>query len=129
MEILGQDYNEVRLDILLINETFWNLQTSTEMYNIPGFDLYAINQNSASKSPNGGCIAIYVNRDLNAKRRIDLEANELEVLWIELCPFKSMRSHLLGGVYRPAHSNKNSDIQLGMNIENARQRNVNPWGL
>ena len=67
IEILGHDYNEKRLDILIINKTFLNSQTSTELFNIPGFDLYIRNRNSTSKTLNGGGIAIYVNRDLIAK--------------------------------------------------------------
>ena len=119
IEILGHDYNEKRLDVLIINKTFLNSQTSTELFNIPGFDLYIRNRNSTSKTLNGGGIAIYVNRDLIAKRRHDLETIELEVLWMELCPFKSKRSLIIGGIYRPPNSDKNYDVQLGMNIENA----------
>ena len=36
-----------------------------------------------------------------AKRREDLEAEDLEILWLEVCPYKSSHSLFIGAVYRP----------------------------
>ena len=81
------------LDILFIFETFFNSNTTEELYYIPGFELLRKDRNS-----NGGGILVYVNTDLISMRRIDLENNNLEVLWLQVCPFKSKRPMLFGGV-------------------------------
>ena len=49
----------------------------------------------------GGGILVHVNNSLQAKRREDLKAEDLEILWLEVCPYKSSRSLFIGGVYRP----------------------------
>ena len=49
----------------------------------------------------GGGVLVYVNNSLQAKRREDLEAEDLEILWLEACPYKSSRSLFIGDVYRP----------------------------
>ena len=37
---------------------------------------------------------------LQAKIQEDLEADDLEILWLEVCPYKSSRPLFIGGVYR-----------------------------
>ena len=46
----------------------------------------------------GGGIFVYVNNLPQAKRREDLEAEDLEILWLEVCPYKSSRSLFIGAV-------------------------------
>jgi hypothetical protein len=48
----------------------------------------------------GGGIIMYVNKTVEAKRRMDLESNDTESIWIEICPHKSKRPLLVSGVYR-----------------------------
>ena len=105
------------LDILFIFETFFNSNTAEELYYIPGFELLRKDRNS-----NGGGILVYVNTDLISMRRI--ENNDLEVLWLQVCPFKSKRPMLFGGVYRPPNSNAHHDIKLADNIEKAYLLNL-----
>ena len=105
------------LDILFIFETFFNSNTAEELYYIPGFELLRKDRNS-----NGGGILVYVNTDLISMRRI--ENNDLEVLWLQVCPFKSKRPMLFGGVYRPPNSNTHHDIKLADNIEKAYLLNL-----
>ena len=100
------------LDILFIFETFFNSNTAAELYYIPGFKLLRKDRNS-----NGGGILVCVNTDLISTRRTDLGNNNLEVLWLQVCPFKSKRPKLFGGVYRPPNSNTDHDIKLAGNIE------------
>lgn len=45
---------------------------------------------------------IYVNDKLKAKSRPDLMT--IEMLWFEVCSFKSKRALLIAGVYRPLSS-------------------------
>ena len=49
-------------------------------------------------------------------RGIDLENKEVEVIWFEVCPFKSKRSLLIGRIYRPP-SYKKDDLFLEANLE------------
>lgn len=58
---------------------------------------------------------IYVNNKLHAKIRPDLMTNEIEVL----CPFKSKRSMLIAGVYRPPSSTSQDDANIAKSIEKA----------
>ena len=120
LALLGVDYNKTRLDILVINETFWDSTTPLQLLMIPGFNLFR--RDRVGKA--GGGIAIYVNQVLNAKRRSDVEDKEIEVVWLELCPFKSKRKLLLGGIYRPANTGKDSDSKLGMNFESVSLLNL-----
>ena len=67
----------------------------------------------------GGGIAIYSNEELNITRRTDLEDSDLEIIWMQVFPFKSKRSILIAGLYRPPAVNVDYDKKLGNNIENA----------
>ena len=71
----------------------------------------------------GGGIMIYVNKSVEAKRRVDLESKDIESIWIEICPHKSKRPLVVSGVYRPPSAKKEYNIILGKNIENAYLEN------
>ena len=58
-----------------------------------------------------------------AKRREDLEAEDLEILWLEVCPYRSSHSLFIGGVYRPPSFRVADDKRLGKNIENVHLLN------
>ena len=120
LALIGVDYSETRLDILVMNETFWDATTPLQLLSIPGFDLFR--RDRVGKA--GGGIAIYVNEVLIVKRRSDLEDKEIEAVWLELCPFKSKRKLILGGIYRPPNSVKIFDSKLGMNFENVSLLNL-----
>lgn len=62
---------------------------------------------------------IYVNDKLQAKSRPDLMTTEIEMLWFEVCSFKSKRSLLIAGVYRPLSSTSEVDSSIAKNIEKA----------
>ena len=71
----------------------------------------------------GGGILVYVNNSLLAKRREDLEAGDVEILWLEVCPYKSSRPLFFGGVYRPPSIKVAANKRLGKNIENVNLLN------
>lgn len=50
-------------------------------------------------SNGGGGIIVYVRKELMAKRRVDLEVNNVECLWVEITPKKG-KSFLIGNLYR-----------------------------
>lgn len=58
-----------------------------------------------------------MNDKLHVKICPDLMASEIEVLWIELCPFKSNCSLFIAGSYRPPSSLTQDDASIAKNIE------------
>ena len=62
---------------------------------------------------------MFVNEKLWSKHRTELETEHVEALWTEIRPFKSQRSLLIAGVYRPPSSTLEMDTLLEQNIENA----------
>ena len=86
-----------RLDILILSETFCTQKVPDSFYNTDGYQLHRKDRMGKS----GGGVLVYVNNSLQAKRREDLEAEDLEILWLEACPYKSSRSLFIGDVYRP----------------------------
>ena len=90
--------NRKSLDIMvIITEKFFSSKTPEEVCNIPGFHLLRKDHQTGR----GGGVTVYKNTELNIKHRTDLEEPDLEVLWLEVCPFKSKRSLLMAGVYHP----------------------------
>ena len=59
----------------------------------------------------------FVYQDLSVKRRFHLENEQVEAIWLELCPFNSKRSLILGSIYRPPSSKKDDDIAIESNVE------------
>ena len=65
----------------------------------------------------GGGIMLYVNNKPHAKIRPDLMTSEIEVLWIDLCPFKLNCSLFIAGVYRSPSSSTQDDASIAKNIK------------
>ena len=103
-----------QVDVFALNETFLKPEVPDSLYFIPGFTLYRRDRVGSRK---GGGVIVYVNDELNFKRRTDLENSELEVIWLEVCPFKSKRPILFGTIYRPPSYNKDMDLKLQRNLE------------
>lgn len=112
--LLGKD-NRPQIDILTLNETFLKPNVPDSLFSVPGFSIYRRDRNGRT----GGGVLIYVNNALNHRRRTDLEDSELEVIWLDVCPFKSKRSLLFAGVYRPPSYSQEMDQKLERNIESA----------
>ena len=77
-----------QVDLLFINETFLNPNIIDSFYAVPGFYIYRRDRPLKS----GGGVMAFVNEERNVKRRIDLEQSDLEIIWLEVFPFKSKRS-------------------------------------
>ena len=67
---------------------------------------------------------VYIINNLKVERLYDLEENELEAIWLQICPFKSERPLLIGGIYRPPSVPLDVDSKLEMNIETAYLKNL-----
>ena len=85
------------------------------LYPVPGFTIFRRDR----RLKNGGGILAFVNDELSAIRRTDLEDSNLEIMRFEIAPFKSKRSLLLAGIYRPPSSTRADDIALENNIVRA----------
>ena len=102
-------------DVLFLTETFLKPVDCIEKYEIPGYT--PLRKDRLNKE--GGGILVYYRNELNLKRRDDLEHDLIEIMWLEVCPFKSNRSLLLAGLYRPKSYSKEQDEMFIQCIENA----------
>ena len=102
-----------QVDFLLINETFLKTDMPDALYEVYGFSIY---RKDRINKPGSGVMA-FVNCNLDCKRRMDLESQNLEFLWLEVRSFKSQRSLLIGSVYCPPSFSKAEDLSLEINIE------------
>ena len=103
------------IDILFLTETFLKPSSCDSLYNIPGFTL--LRKDRLHKA--GGGIAVYCSNALTFNRCVDLEYHSVEILWLEICPFKSERSLLISGCYRPPSYSRDDDKLFDQGIETA----------
>ena len=106
---------EPQVDILLLSETFLKPDTENSFYCVSGFSIFRKDR----LDKHGGGVMALVNNTLTVKRRVDLEVDDLEVMWLEVYPFKSKRSLLISVVYRPPNFTNTNDSQLEENFEQA----------
>ena len=104
-----------QVDILFLTETFLKPDIPDVLYAVPGFSIHRHDRVSRC----GGGVLVFVNDDLKLKRRDDLEDLDLEVIWLEVFPFKSNRSLFISGIYRPPWYSLADDTRLEKNIEQA----------
>ena len=86
-----------QVDILFLTETFLKPDNPDVLYAVPGFSIHRHDRVSRC----GGGVLVFVNDDLKLKRRDDLEDLDLEVIWLEVFPFKSNRSLFLEFIAHP----------------------------
>ncbi|PFX16295.1 putative RNA-directed DNA polymerase from transposon BS [Stylophora pistillata] len=104
-----------QVDVLFLKETFLKANIPDSLYTVPGFTLYRCDR----LPRRGSGVLAFVSHDLRVKRRTDLENTVLEIIWLEVIPFKSNRSHFISGIYRPPSHLLADDIRLEANIEQA----------
>ena len=105
-------------DVVYLTETFCTSKIPDLFYYIPGYALY---RKDRLRRKGGGILA-FVNMVV-AKRRPDLEADGIESLWLEVCPYKCKRSLFIGGTYRPPSYQSADERRLAKNIENVYLKN------
>ena len=101
-------------DILCLVETFLNGDLSSSEFNIDDFNLERKDRLQRS----GGGIVSYIRSNLSYTRRNDLECDNLEIMWLEIKPFKC-RCFLLASVYRPPDTTHTVDLAIINNFEQA----------
>ena len=88
------------LHILGLSETKLKDHKLNSMFQIEGFQDPYRKDNDLN---GGGGIIVYVRNGINAKRREDLEINNLSCIWLEISQNKG-KSFLIGNMYRPPDS-------------------------
>ena len=88
------------LHILGLSETKLKDHKSTEVFKVDGFQTPFRKDNNSN---GGGGLIVYVRNGLNAKRREDLETNNIPSLCLEITPI-NCKPFLVGNIYRPPGS-------------------------
>ena len=107
--------NNTKLDMLFLSETFLHSTICDSLYKILGYKLFRKDR----MDKKGGGLAVYCSDRLRFRRREDLETISTEILWLEVYPFKSQRSLLIAGCYRPPSNTKEQDKEFEKCIETA----------
>ena len=63
---------------------------------------------------------VYVKNGIHAKRREDLEINDISCVWLEISQIKS-KPFLIGNMYRPPDSRVENSDRFEDSIENASE--------
>ncbi|WAQ98450.1 hypothetical protein MAR_005864 [Mya arenaria] len=83
-----------------ISETKFNENHKTETFHIDG---YQVPLRRDRLFNGGGGLAVYVKQNVNCIRRLDLEGDDIEIIWLEIMPTKC-KSFLIGSLYRHPES-------------------------
>ena len=98
------------LHFFCLSETELKSHKLTSCFNIDGFQKPF---NKDNDSNGGGGIVVYVQNGINAKRRLELETNNISCIWLEITVGKS-KPFLIGNTYRPP----NSKVEFNDKFEN-----------
>ena len=88
------------LHIFGLSETKLKDHKLTEVFKINGFQTPCRKDNDSN---GGGGLLDYVKHGINARRREDLETNNISCMWLEISPANT-KSSLVGNIYRPPDS-------------------------
>ncbi|XP_031556235.1 uncharacterized protein LOC116292996 [Actinia tenebrosa] len=91
-------------------------------------DGYAIERKDRNNKKGGGLLT-YINNRLLFKRRVDLEDEKLEIIWLEIKTSTQSPTILTGFIYRPTSTDVQTDKLLMENINRAVAENRETWLL
>ena len=100
---IGDLQNDLNLDLLKLQD--WLHANKLSLNVVKTQSLIIGSGPNIRKSGKGGGVAAYISDKLTFNRRLDLENDELECIWVEMKPIKSS-SYLIGVIYRPPDSLK-----------------------
>ena len=100
ISILLTNKENENLHIFGMSESKLKQHKLTGTFKINGFQTPFRKDNVSN---GGGGIIVYVRDHINAKRREDLETNDISCLWLEISP-ENGKSFLVGNMYRPPDS-------------------------
>jgi len=87
-------------DIIAVSETWLDHNVHNNNFNITGY--HPLFRRDRPGPGLGGGVATWVSSDLVAKRRLDLELNDVEAIWLEIR--SNNNKFLLCTIYRPPNS-------------------------
>ena len=90
-EIESHVIHSMKSDIVCISETWLYNSIPDIAVDIPDYDIHRNDRNR-----HGGGVAVYVTSALVVKRRLDLEHNDCESVWLEIL---TDRKHIMLGTY------------------------------
>ena len=86
-------------DIFGMCENFLTNSVSDEQLKLEGFDLIRKDR-SETQNKAGGGIILYFRKSIHCKRRHEIEASNIETLWVEIS-LPNAKPFLICTVYRP----------------------------
>ena len=88
-------------DIITLSESWLHSSCDTSHLDLAGFQ--QVHRKDRSDDSGYGGVLAWVSSSLIAKRRLDLETDQLELMWLEIrC---NNNKFLVGVVYRPPNAN------------------------
>ena len=90
-----------KYDVISLSETWLGIRDSSDFYHIPGYQPLTRRDRNHGQAYYGG-VAAWVKDSIPFKRRLDLECDEIELMWLELTINK--QTLLVGIVYNPPNS-------------------------
>lgn len=107
-------------DIACITETWAHSNIPDELLCLQNFQLFRKDRNSGEGEGRGrgGSVACYVHQSLQARRRADLEKDDIECLWVQMHPTRlpsAVSTLIVGTLYHPRKANEKTLQQKTVN--------------
>ena len=99
------------IHIFSVSETHLSPERKAEAQ-IEGYTFIA----KSRASSQGGGIGVYISSSIPFQRRLDLELEDIECIWIELL-FPKSKGFLVGIIYRPPDSSKHLSVNFNCKFE------------
>ena len=115
---LSKKDGKPQVDIMFLNETFLKPNVYDFLFNVNGFDIFRRDRSQKG----GGGVMGYVNAELKVKRRTDLERFHLEIISLEVCPFKSHRHKPRKNIESAYLLNKKTIVLGDFNIDSSKKK-------
>jgi exonuclease III len=87
------------IDIITLSETHITHNDNEQLFAIPGYSFVS----KPRMNGTGGGVAVYISNNIDWRRRVDLESDNLEILCIEII-VKNAKNFLVSTAYRPPDS-------------------------
>ena len=88
-------FNNTKIDIFFLSETFISSDVPDPKIRGVWFE-----PKSRSNGDAGGGAGAYIKNGIPYTKRVDLETDDLEIIWLEI-NFKNCKSFIVGVLYRP----------------------------
>ena len=113
------------IDVLCLQETFLTSETNDNQLAVENYGIFRRNRPTG----HGGGIIVYVHNRIEARRCLDLEDANLELIWLELRQWGHPGKFLCGFIYRPPNVKAQIDSNIVSNLEGAILNSNETWLL